>query len=319
MKGQKNLPVRKHRKSRRHQRWLHAFPHIALIAGTLVILISITGNAFGKEGIPDEMVPNENVPNELVSYEIISGEGMPEDPVAGTDDFQDIGAEPEMQAADTVWYLALVNREHPLPENYMDNPIDLVDVPGGEKVDGRIYEPLMEMLDDAGELGPIVVSGYRTPEKQQSLYDDKIQKYRQQGYSEDEAISLAQQWVAEPGTSEHQLGLAVDINGATYDIYLWLQENSYKYGFIFRYPGNKTHITNVAEEVWHYRYVGIEAATEIHERGICLEEYLEGPQSQGPDGQSPQEQGASESASSEASSQGEASYELRDGEWVVIE
>ena len=59
-----------------------------------------------------------------------------------------------------------------------------------------------------------------------------------------------------------------------YDLYFWLQENSYKYGFIFRYPGDKTDITGVAEEVWHYRYVGVEAATEMHEKGLCLEEYL---------------------------------------------
>lgn len=85
----------------------------------------------------------------------------------------------------------------------------------------------------------------------------------------------AKQWVAVPGYSEHQLGLAVDINAATYDVYFWLQENSYKYGFIFRYPAGKTDITGTAEEVWHYRYVGVEAATEIYERGICLEEYLE--------------------------------------------
>ena len=66
----------------------------------------------------------------------------------------------------------------------------------------------------------------------------------------------------------------MDINGATYDLYFWLQENSYKYGFIFRYPGGKTDITGVAEEVWHYRYVGVEAATEMYEKGLCLEEYL---------------------------------------------
>ena len=75
-------------------------------------------------------------------------------------------------------------------------------------------------------------------------------------------------------TSEHQLGLAVDINGAVYDIYLWLEENSWKYGFIFRYPAYKTDLTGVAGEVWHYRYVGREAAREIMEQGICLEEYL---------------------------------------------
>ena len=86
----------------------------------------------------------------------------------------------------------------------------------------------------------------------------KIAEYRKQGYSKDEAVKQAEQWVAVPGCSEHQLGIAVDINGATYDLYFWLQENSYKYGFIFRYPGGKTNITGTAEEVWHYRYVGVE-------------------------------------------------------------
>ena len=77
-----------------------------------------------------------------------------------------------------------------------------------------------------------------------------------------------------PGYSEHQIGLAVDINGATYDLYFWLRENSCKYGFIFRYPGDKTDITGVSEEVWHYCYVGVKAVTEMYGRGICLEEYL---------------------------------------------
>ena len=57
---------------------------------------------------------------------------------------------------------------------------------------------------------------------------------------------------------------------------MWLQENSYKYGFIFRYPAGKSDITGVTEEVWHYRYVGVDAATEIYEQGLCLEEYLDG-------------------------------------------
>lgn len=120
----------------------------------------------------------------------------------------------------------------------------------------------------------MVVSGYRTQAKQQKLFDDKVSKYRSEGHSKSEAEELAKQWVAVPGYSEHQVGLAVDINGATYDLYFWLQENSYKYGFIFRYPGSKTEITGVAEEVWHYRYVGVEAATEMYEKGLCLEEYL---------------------------------------------
>lgn len=183
------------------------------------------------------------------------------------------GGEP--QDTDTPWQLTLVNQWNPVPGNYEP---ELVKVQGGESVDKRIYEPLMQMLEAAreGNLGelPLVVSGYRTADTQQKLYDEKIREFKKEGYSEGEATELAEQWVAVPGYSEHQLGFAVDINGATYDVYLWLQENSYKYGFIFRYPGNKTDITGVAEEVWHYRYVGVEAASEMYERGLCLEEYL---------------------------------------------
>lgn len=172
------------------------------------------------------------------------------------------------------WYLTLVNRWNPLPENY---DLELAEVEGGELVDQRIYDSLMEMLEaaEAEGLAPIVVSGYRTRAVQQRFMDEKIAEFRQEGFSESEARELAEQWVAIPGTSEHELGLAVDINGDTYDIYPWLQENSYKYGFIFRCPADKQNITGIAEEVWHYRYVGVEAATEMYEGGLCLEEYLE--------------------------------------------
>ncbi|MCI9239426.1 MAG: M15 family metallopeptidase [Dorea sp.] len=177
---------------------------------------------------------------------------------------------------DMPWYLTLINKENYIPGDYKP---ELVELKGGECVDKRIYDPLTEMLEAAKEGNldqlPEVVSGYRTSDKQQKIYDEKIEKYKKEGYSEDEARELAKQWVAVPGYSEHQLGIAVDINGATYDVYSWLQENSYRYGFIFRYPGDKTEMTGIAEEVWHYRYVGVEAATEMYEKGLCLEEYLE--------------------------------------------
>ena len=213
----------------------------------------------------------------------------------------------ETAGTDTPWYLTLVNRWNPLPEEY---PLNLTDVPGGEQVDERIYEPLMEMLEAAREANwdqlPMVVSGYRTQEKQQELYDEKIAEFRKKGCSEEEAVRQAEQWVAKPGCSEHQLGFAVDINGATYDLYLWLQENSYKYGFIFRYPGSKTDLTGTAEEVWHYRYVGREAAAQIYEQGLCLEEYLEGAQ----------DERAQDDGTDDA---GEAvgEYHLQNGEWVL--
>ena len=137
-------------------------------------------------------------------------------------------------------------------------------------------------FDDARNAGvyPFVRDGYRTAEEQQQILDDKIASYRSEGYTKHMAEETAMEWVALPGTSEHQLGLAVDINADTSkcsrdDVYNWLLENSYKYGFIQRYPSGKTSITGVANEPWHYRYVGKEAAEEIHQSGLCLEEYVE--------------------------------------------
>ena len=149
-------------------------------------------------------------------------------------------------------------------------------------MDSRIYSYLQEMFDDARAEGlePYVNAGYRTNEVQQSLMDQEVEDYISQGYSEADAGEMAEQWVAVPGTSEHQLGLAVDIsmddNGSqsAVDVWQWLMENSYKYGFILRYPEDKTEITGIAYEPWHYRYVGKEAAEDIYRRGVCLEEYL---------------------------------------------
>lgn len=174
------------------------------------------------------------------------------------------------------WNLMLVNKWNKIPDDYN---AELIEVPGGEKVDKRIYKPLMQMLEDAKESNwgkePIVVEGFRTHKKQMKLYEEKVKEYKNDGYSQKDAMTEAEKWVARPDYSEHQIGLAVDINGATYDLYFWLQENSYKYGFIFRYPGDKTDITGISEEVWHYRYVGKEVAKEIYDKKICLEEYLE--------------------------------------------
>lgn len=177
------------------------------------------------------------------------------------------------------WQLLLVNQWNSLPDGYAPG---LTELWNGESVDSRIYPDLQEMFDDARAVGlnPYVNSGYRTAQVQQSLMDEEINDYMVQGYSEAEARRLAEQWVAVPGTSEHQLGLAVDISmedtatQTTSDMWQWLMKNSYKYGFILRYPEDKTNITGISYEPWHYRYVGREAAEEIYRSGLCLEEYL---------------------------------------------
>ncbi|MBP3292640.1 MAG: M15 family metallopeptidase, partial [Clostridia bacterium] len=108
--------------------------------------------------------------------------------------------------------------------------------------------------------------------------------YLDKGYSQEEAEAEAGKWVAIPGTSEHQTGLAVDIVALSYQLLdrgqedtaeqKWLMENSYKYGYILRYPTDKSDITGIYYEPWHYRYVGKDVAKELYESGLCLEEYL---------------------------------------------
>lgn len=184
----------------------------------------------------------------------------------------------ESTTEETEWNLILVNKWNSIPENY---EVELMELTNGQLIDERIYPALQSMFDSARSEGiyPIVASGYRTTEKQQSLLDEKRAEYLSEGYTEEEAKNRAEMWVAVPGTSEHQLGLGVDINADEVhstgkEVYKWLKENSYKFGFINRYPKDKTEITGIINEPWHYRYVGIEAASEIHKNGICLEEYL---------------------------------------------
>ena len=130
---------------------------------------------------------------------------------------------------------------------------------------------------------PYICSAYRTQEYQQGLYDNKILRLIISGVDEDEAPALAAQSVAVPGTSEHQLGLAVDIIDEYYtnldrgqedtDTQQWLMENCWRYGFILRYPNGTTDKTGIIYEPWHYRYVG-EFAEQIHNSGLVFEDYI---------------------------------------------
>ena len=176
------------------------------------------------------------------------------------------------------WELTLVNADHPLPADWQ---VQTVEVAGGERVDERILPALQQLFDAARAEGlyPVVASGWRTGEEQRQIMEDKIEAYRQEGYPEDLARQAAAQWVAQPGTSEHELGLAVDINpdktqGTGQELYDWLLEHAWEYGFIKRYPADKVNITGISNEPWHYRYVGQDAARAITEQGLCLEEYL---------------------------------------------
>ena len=183
------------------------------------------------------------------------------------------------EATCSEWNLILVDAEHSVPADW---EIEFVSLRGGEKVDRRIIDPLQAMFDAcrADGLLPIVYSGYRSQETQQKIYDRNLAKNLADGYSAEEAEALTRQWVSLPGTSEHQLGLAVDIDSEDPEqcsdeaVWAWLLEHCAEYGFILRYPADKTDITGIGYEPWHFRYVGREAAQTIMSEGITLEEYL---------------------------------------------
>ena len=194
--------------------------------------------------------------------------------------------------------LILVNKAHPIADDYNPTLVDLPrlsdfsengSVPGTEVyIDARCVDDLYRMLDDciAAGFNPYICSPYRDLETQAKLFDEKVQRVIQEtGYEYEEAKIEAARSVATPGTSEHHLGLAVDLIDYEYSFLTedqektgtqqWLMQNSWKYGFILRYPSEKSDITYIKYEPWHYRYVGIENAASIHDSGLCLEEYLE--------------------------------------------
>ena len=181
------------------------------------------------------------------------------------------------------WQLLLVNAWHKLPEDYH---VELKTLANGLQVDARIYDDLNAMLTDCREAGlePIVCSAYRTEDTQTRLYRNKVSRLLSAGWSRDTVEQEAARWVAPPGTSEHQTGLALDIVSADYQLLdeqqaqtpeqQWLMAHCWEYGFVLRYPTDKCAVTGIGYEPWHYRYVGKEAAREMQQKGLCLEEYL---------------------------------------------
>ena len=144
----------------------------------------------------------------------------------------------------------------------------------------------MEMVDAcrAAGLQPVIGSAYRSIDDQIYLHNRKINFYLDKGLAYEDAYAEASTVVAIPGCSEHNLGLAVDLCALSYQILdegqlktaeqQWFMAHCHEYGFILRYLSEKSDLTGIIYEPWHYRYVGKEAAMEITERGICLEEYI---------------------------------------------
>lgn len=173
----------------------------------------------------------------------------------------------------------LVNWENKIPDNYV---FDIVDIGNEQRCDRETGSAFIAMNDKAysENINIWVASSYRDSEKQITLYNEKVKEYQGKGYSYEEACE-AVTTIAVPGTGEHELGLALDINIVKTSFehtkeYDWLIENCADFGFILRYPKDKVELTNIDYEPWHYRYVGEYHAKIIMEHKICLEEYING-------------------------------------------
>ena len=179
----------------------------------------------------------------------------------------------------------MVNSKNPVAEDFVPQ-LDVIPSQylNGQlnQIDKEVLPYLLQMIEDGRKAGVKlrVRSPYRSYAIQKMLFTDQVQSELINGYSREKAESEAATVVARPGTSEHQTGLAVDLN-ATSQIfensaeYAWMKEHASDYGFILRYPLDKTEITGIIYEPWHYRFVGIKVAKEMEQLGMCFEEYYE--------------------------------------------
>ncbi|MDD2363164.1 MAG: M15 family metallopeptidase, partial [Oscillospiraceae bacterium] len=166
-----------------------------------------------------------------------------------------------VQPAGAPWNLKLVNKWNPLNKDY---PQSLETYEGGNKFDNRAMDDLKELITAGSRYKIGVISLYRTIELQTKLFNNEVNEHLSKGRSQAQAEEIASTVVARPGTSEHNLGLAVDLRFGGYPdlaqsnantaAYEWLTRHCADYGFILRYPKDKVSVTGVTFEPWHYRY-----------------------------------------------------------------
>lgn len=179
------------------------------------------------------------------------------------------------------WNLIVVNSSREIPEGYEPQLKEILGC--GKYLDYRVAPYYEQMYYAAKEDGITLTpySAYRTYERQKTNYENLTNEYMTRyNISKSEAAKKAATVILPPGTSEHNLGLAMDICN-TYDSfantkeYAWLTEHAHEYGFILRYTAEKQSITGIVPEPWHWRFVGVEYAKEIRDSGLCLEEWLD--------------------------------------------
>ena len=180
-----------------------------------------------------------------------------------------------------LWYLLVVNKSKQIPSDYVPKLVEVAS--SGKYLDYRVAPHYNEMYAAAKKDGVTLTpfSGYRSYARQQRNYNNLVDTYMSRyNLSRNAAAEKAATVILPPGTSEHNLGLAMDVCNtnstfANQKEYKWLVQHAHEYGFILRYTAEKQSITGIIPEPWHWRYVGVEHAKAIKDSGLCLEEYVD--------------------------------------------
>lgn len=178
------------------------------------------------------------------------------------------------------WAIALISKKYPLGKNYSPTLAPVIES-SSVTADTRVVDAYKLMYADALKQGYVLTpySGYCSYSRQLTNYENKVNAFILQGMTEDEARANAEKRIEPAGCNESGAGLSVDIVSASAGFasteeYKWLINNAHKYGFVLRYPEDKTDITGMIYQPWHWRYVGIDVANEMKSNNLCLEEYL---------------------------------------------
>ena len=253
-----------------------------LIFITFTVLMPVEKKPFTEGDIPKETsaITEENKTEEINNIEttsVTTTRAPVSVTVKNNEETGRIVVNPEQEQ----WNLVVVNMGREMPRDYKPVLDEILST--GYYMDERVA-PFYEKMYNAAKKDGIILtpySGYRSYERQERNYKNLTEQYMSQyNLSRKEAAKKAATVILPPGTSEHNLGLAMDIcntknSFADTKEYKWLTENAHKYGFILRYTSDKMDITGIVDEPWHWRYVGVEYAEDIKNSGLCLEEYLD--------------------------------------------
>lgn len=253
----------KHQRKRKRLKW----PYSVLLTAVAVLIVGRIYLTFYRQDLLRSYISQFEEKKQVSSVETSSSSS------------KKVSELPAVSRGD--WELLLVNRSH-LREELNPQLTDVENI----KVDSRIADATKQFLEAARKVAPeeTLNSGYRSVAEQKELYDQTLAELEASGLSHEEAEREVQKQVQQPGASEHQTGLAIDMSvpsGQSDELAAQITAIAADYGFILRYPDGKSEITGIDFENWHYRYVGTESAKYMQKHNLVLEEYLQILQNEG--------------------------------------